>query len=1199
MKQLGKRCKGLAAWMLAIALALMGAPAASFADDTGTGGEEYLLVLQNNGPTQTTWAGIPLTVPPDGNNQSDFIGDSKVIGVYKSENGAITKAIEDQAITGSNWGDLDTALSSVTSMENITDVKSENGATVYFLARTGSGISMEYKNAEGDTLSPTGDYSQYVNDHVFYKLNEVTAITDAALVVNMGGRYFGNYSVCSDGSTWPDWQDYTRENEVRIDTSTNSTSKRVIATLYGGTGHSLTLTQLEREITMPATYNLIVGGTGTLTATITVPAGVENPSDPSLYNWYRCNSNGTYSTSTSSWYDHGIFQSYESSCPITIDDYGNITAKDGFDAGTTCDVVAVLKGRPDVTARCTVKLSDTYQVTFYNDMEGTQATGSPQEVKPGTALSALALPSDPSHDGYYFAGWTTTKAADADTGYDYRQAMSDDGKSDEAKASYPCVLTDFTTGTVNADTAFYPVFVKDRLNVILEPNGGTLGTGFDGNVQSANFTVNIDEPIAMTGLLNTTRTGYGLAGWYTAKGVNWNPEGTSDSSTWWPMTPEYADSSTPVKHDSRPYNYYTVTLTAHWTPNSVDVAYELDGGTASDTTGDTTATLEGTLTLPGTPTKDGHAFTGWLDAGGTLHSAGEVMAFEDWSLVGDDGKLTLTAKYIETPNFGVWFDTQGGTAVDPQVSDGGSSITVTKPADPTRTGYTFAGWYDAAEGGNEVSFPLEAEADITLYAHWTIDSYTITFDMNEATSAQIAPLTLAYGAAVDAPADPEREHYTFAGWSPELPQTMPAHNLAVEATWEALAYTITFKTGASDTGTATSGSYGSLVTLPDDPSAEHLTFAGWKYAGEPTEAYAPLYMPDTNPTIIAQWMPAPGTVDAAGTGEDGKITGVNDAMRYRPVGAPEWTPVPSGATEVSVPAGTYEVMYALSGDEPEDYKSNRAATVTVGTQTATITLLDSDGTPLGTIEDAVGAPLTAPADPTREGYTFDGWDPEFPSTMPAESVTLRAKWTQNTTEKAAASSSKRGFLLAKMTAKGSTSLKITWTKVVGAKGYDIFFTRCNHDGKISKYKKVKSVKAGTTSWTKKKLLKRTPYKAYVKAYKVVNGKKRYFATSPSVHSIATGASRTYTNPGKVILKKASVALKVGSTYKVRASVKKLKSGKKLLSVDHTPWLRYVSNDKSVAKVTKKGKIVAVAKGTCKVYVLSSNGVRNAVKVTVK
>ena len=143
----------------------------------------------------------------------------------------------------------------------------------------------------------------------------------------------------------------------------------------------------------------------------------------------------------------------------------------------------------------------------------------------------------------------------------------------------------------------------------------------------------------------------------------------------------------------------------------------------------------------------------------------------------DEGKLTHAPFYLSlTANYTVTFDTDGGSAVDSQpVAYGGQAAA---PAAPAKTGYTFAGWYLE---GEKFNFNTPVTKDMTLTARWTANQYTITFDTDGGSA--IEPITQDYGTAITAPADPTKSGYTFAGWTPEIPATMPAENLTVTAQW--------------------------------------------------------------------------------------------------------------------------------------------------------------------------------------------------------------------------------------------------------------------------------------------------------------------------------------------------------------------------------------------------------------------------------
>ena len=123
-------------------------------------------------------------------------------------------------------------------------------------------------------------------------------------------------------------------------------------------------------------------------------------------------------------------------------------------------------------------------------------------------------------------------------------------------------------------------------------------------------------------------------------------------------------------------------------------------------------------------------------------------------------------------------------------------------------------------------------------------SYTLTFDTNGGST--IAPITQDYGTAITAPADPTKTGYTFAGWTPAIPTTMPAENMTIKAKWTVNQYTLTFDTNGGSTIAPITQDYGTAITAPADPTKTGYTFAGWTPA-------IPATMPAENLTVTAQW----------------------------------------------------------------------------------------------------------------------------------------------------------------------------------------------------------------------------------------------------------------------------------------------------------------------------------------------------------
>ena len=111
-----------------------------------------------------------------------------------------------------------------------------------------------------------------------------------------------------------------------------------------------------------------------------------------------------------------------------------------------------------------------------------------------------------------------------------------------------------------------------------------------------------------------------------------------------------------------------------------------------------------------------------------------------------------------------------------------SGTLATRPDAPAATpGYTFGGWNKA--DGTAWDYASDKVTDnITLYAKWAANTYTITFDTTG--GSEIAPITQDYSTVITAPEAPEREGYTFIGWDREIPTTMPAEDMTVTAQWK-------------------------------------------------------------------------------------------------------------------------------------------------------------------------------------------------------------------------------------------------------------------------------------------------------------------------------------------------------------------------------------------------------------------------------
>ena len=361
------------------------------------------------------------------------------------------------------------------------------------------------------------------------------------------------------------------------------------------------------------------------------------------------------------------------------------------------------------------------------------------------------------------------------------------------------------------------------------------------------------------------------------------------------------------------------------------------------------------LTLRGALfTRAGYTQVGWS----TVDGGEKVYGFED--IYTKNEALTLYPVW-NTNKYTITFDTNGGSEIAPITQDYGTEITT--PDNPTRKGYTFKGW------DKEIPETMPAE-NITVKAQWEINQYTITFDTNG--GSEIAPITQDYGTEITAPDNPTRKGYTFKGWDKEIPETMPAENMTVKAQWEINQYTITFDTNGGSEIVPITQDYGTEITVPDNPTRKGYTFKGW-------DKEIPEAMPAENITVKAQWKINQYTItfDTNGGSEIAPIT-----QDY--------------GTEITAPDKPTRKGYTFKGWDKEIPEAMPAENITVKAQWEinqyTITFDTNGGSEIAPITQDYGTEITAPDNPTRKGYTFKGWDKEIPETMPAENITITARW---------------------------------------------------------------------------------------------------------------------------------------------------------------------------------------------------------------
>ncbi|GHV31311.1 hypothetical protein AGMMS4952_19810 [Spirochaetia bacterium] len=569
-----------------------------------------------------------------------------------------------------------------------------------------------------------------------------------------------------------------------------------------------------------------------------------------------------------------------------------------------------------VTADITVYAQWTaniYTVRFDRNSGTTDASPAAKTVIP-PAATIDALPAiDPTWAGHAFEGWWTENGFGGNWGREFT-------------ASTP-VTADITVyAKWNPPPNYYTVTFNKN-----STDSGSTEADPQTAVVTDGGTVN---PLPTA----PARTGYTFAGWNRAA----NGSGTA------------FDETTTVTAN--------ITVYAKWTANTYTVTFDKNGGTTDASPAVKTVTVPTTTidALPtAAPTWAGHTFEGWW----TKNGDGGDWGIEFTATTTVSANITVYAKWNPPPNYYlVTFNKNntdsGSTEANPRtasVADGGTVNPL--PTQPARTGYTFVGWNRAADGSGTVfDATTVVTANITVYAQWTINTYTVTFDKNGGdTDASPASNTTTYGGTVSLPTAPAKTGYTFGGWNTAAngsgtvfdATTTVTGNLTVYAQWTINSYTVTFDKNGGDTDAS--------------PAVKTVT--------------VPATRIDALPTTASTW---------AGHTFEGWWTKNGDGG--------DW----GGAFTATTTVSANITVYAKWNPPPNYYKVtfNKNNTDSGSTEANPQTASVADG---GTVN-----PL--PAQPARLGYTFAGWNTAAngsgtlfdATTTVAANITVYAKWTANT-----------------------------------------------------------------------------------------------------------------------------------------------------------------------------------------------------------
>ncbi|MBH5319632.1 InlB B-repeat-containing protein [Paenibacillus sp. GSMTC-2017] len=586
----------------------------------------------------------------------------------------------------------------------------------------------------------------------------------------------------------------------------------------------------------------------------------------------------------------------------------NYAANDTFTMGTT-NTTLYAKWTPN-----------SYTVSF-NTNGGTSVSAVNADYN-----TAITAPATPTKAHYTFEGW-------------YKEAGL-------------ATKWNFATDKILGDTTLFAKWTIKTYDVNFDVNGG-----------SSIALQNIDYGSLASKPTDPARTGYAFENWYT----------DSNYTTLF-------DFASPISGNT--------TIYAKWTPISYTVSFNTDGGSVI---ANVTANYDTTITAPVEPTKAHYTFEGWYKESGLSTK---------WNFATDKilGNTTLFAKWTVN-QYDVNFDVNGGNSITAQHIEYGSLPT--KPADPSRTGYTFENWYTDSSFTTLYNFAAPISADTTIYAKWTPINYTISFNVDGGST--IADVTAHYDTAITAPVAPTKDHYTLEGWYKESGLSTKWNfetdkvlgNTTLFAKWKVNQYDVNFDVNGGNSITAQHIEYGSLPTKPADPSRTGYTFENWYADSSFTTLFnfaAPI---SGNTTIYANWTPNSHTISF---NADGGTAVADVNANYDTTIA---APVPPTKDH-----HTLEGWYKESGLTT---KWNFATDKIVGDTTLfakwTINQYDvnfdvNGGSSITEQHIDHGSLASKPTDPSRTGYTFENWYTDssfttlynFAAPISAD-TTIYAKWT--------------------------------------------------------------------------------------------------------------------------------------------------------------------------------------------------------------
>ncbi|OTO19033.1 InlB B-repeat-containing protein [Enterococcus sp. 3H8_DIV0648] len=532
------------------------------------------------------------------------------------------------------------------------------------------------------------------------------------------------------------------------------------------------------------------------------------------------------------------------------------------------------------------------------------------------------------------------------------------------------------------------------VNVTYKKNDGTTANA---DVKTYDF----GDTVSLAAVTEPTRTGYQFKGW-----------GTTNNAT-------VADFT-----EGTPIDFVTnKTVYAIWEANTYSVEFKENGGTGTMTDQSFTYDTAGNLKA-NTFTRAGYQFKGWAKASNAVSADyADKASVKNLSSVAN-GKVTLHAVW-EALDQTINFDVNGGdisSKPDDIVKKTDQDVEIDKVKAPTRTGYTFEGWYNgAAKVTGTIKMPA---GGMTLTAHWKANKYTVEFNANKGTGT-MAPQQFTYDADQTLTANSfTRSGYTFVGWATSdngssayvdqqnVKNLTAVNNGKIElfAVWSASPQVLQFDVNGGDVSSKPANINSTTDATVDISGVNAPTRTGYKFTGwydGSTKVGDSIVMPVGGKTLRAEWEAISYKVNFhanTGSGSMAKQTFVYDVDQtltkntYTKAGYQfeGWKTAQNGLTCDYLDEQTVKNLCTTHDDELTVYAVWRALDQTV---TFDVNGGDPATQPLDIIQPTDSTvDLTTVQAPTRTGYKFAGWydgiNKENNSfVMPAGGKTLRAEWT--------------------------------------------------------------------------------------------------------------------------------------------------------------------------------------------------------------